>query len=263
MPDGSQQSGIRGVTTPMDIIKGISKSLANNSVVAKMDGEVWDLFRPLERDCALQVFSFDDPEGKEVRSAAACRLPAAQQIGISTFTEHAYLLSMRLAALACSPGCGKAGRLRVHARILYVRSHPECRRPSVVPAFLLFLLRVCEPCFAPVQTFWHSSAHVLGEALEACFGVRLTIGPAVEEGFYYDCYMGERTLTDAEKPMLEKKIEQVRACMHRPSRPRMLLRTGAGSLAAAGKPHQAAAGCTCAREGTHTKHSEPRCMLHA
>lgn len=60
-----------------------------------------------------------------------------------------------------------------------------------------------------VQTFWHSSAHVLGEALEACFGVRLTIGPAIEEGFYYDCYMGDRTLTDAEKPMLEKKLEQV------------------------------------------------------
>lgn len=59
------------------------------------------------------------------------------------------------------------------------------------------------------QTFWHSSAHVLGEALEACFGVRLTIGPAIEEGFYYDCYMGNRTLTDAEKPLLEKKIEQV------------------------------------------------------
>lgn len=60
-----------------------------------------------------------------------------------------------------------------------------------------------------LQTFWHSSAHVLGEALEACFGVRLTIGPAIEEGFYYDCYMGERTLTDAERPILEKKIEQV------------------------------------------------------
>ncbi len=60
-----------------------------------------------------------------------------------------------------------------------------------------------------MQTFWHSSAHVLGEALEACFGVRLTIGPAIEEGFYYDCYMGDRTLTDAERPILEKKLEQV------------------------------------------------------
>ena len=40
--------------------------------------------------------------------------------------------------------------------------------------------------------------------------MRLTIGPALEEGFYYDCYMGEdRSLSDAEKPELEKKLEQV------------------------------------------------------
>ena len=44
--------------------------------------------------------------------------------------------------------------------------------------------------------------------MEALFGVRLTIGPHVEEGFYYDCYMGDRTLTDAEKPLIERKIEQ-------------------------------------------------------
>jgi threonyl-tRNA synthetase len=43
-----------------------------------------------------------------------------------------------------------------------------------------------------LQTFWHSSAHVLGEALELEYGVDLTIGPALEEGFYYDCYMGDR-----------------------------------------------------------------------
>ena len=43
-----------------------------------------------------------------------------------------------------------------------------------------------------LQTFWHSSAHVLGEVLELDFGVDLTIGPALEEGFYYDCYMGEK-----------------------------------------------------------------------
>jgi threonyl-tRNA synthetase len=33
---------------------------------------------------------------------------------------------------------------------------------------------------------------VLGEALELEYGVDLTIGPALEEGFYYDCYMGDR-----------------------------------------------------------------------
>jgi threonyl-tRNA synthetase len=42
------------------------------------------------------------------------------------------------------------------------------------------------------QTFWHSSAHVLGQVLELEFGVDLTIGPALEEGFYYDCYMGDK-----------------------------------------------------------------------
>jgi len=67
MPDGSVKAGIKMVTTPMMIIKDVSKSLANNAVVAKVDGEIWDLFRPLEGDCTLQVFSFDDPEGKEVR----------------------------------------------------------------------------------------------------------------------------------------------------------------------------------------------------
>ena len=60
-----------------------------------------------------------------------------------------------------------------------------------------------------MQTFWHSSAHVLGEALESCFGAQLTIGPALEEGFYYDCYLGERTLTEADKAALEKRIQEV------------------------------------------------------
>lgn len=64
-----------------------------------------------------------------------------------------------------------------------------------------------------MQAFWHSSSHVLGEALEACFGVLLTIGPAIEEGFYYDCSMGGRSLTEAERPILESKIKQARASM--------------------------------------------------
>lgn len=55
---------------------------------------------------------------------------------------------------------------------------------------------------------------MLGEALEDLFGVRLTIGPHVEEGFYYDCFMGDRTLTDAEKPLIEKKIAQASSCTH-------------------------------------------------
>lgn len=52
---------------------------------------------------------------------------------------------------------------------------------------------------------------MLGEALESCFGAKLTIGPALEEGFYYDCYLGERTLSEADKTALEKRIQEVRA----------------------------------------------------
>jgi len=39
-------------------------------------------------------------------------------------------------------------------------------------------------------TLYHSSAHILGSALENLFGTNLCIGPALKEGFYYDCYMG-------------------------------------------------------------------------
>lgn len=67
MPDGSQREGVRGVTTPMDIAIQISKGLAKKSVVAKVDGQVWDLMRPLEGDCSLQLLTFDDPDGKDVR----------------------------------------------------------------------------------------------------------------------------------------------------------------------------------------------------
>eukprot|EP00803_Ostreobium_quekettii_P004623 evm.model.scf_474.4 EVM.evm.TU.scf_474.4 scf_474:55752-66411(-) len=120
LPDGQKVEGVRGVTTPMSVAAQVSKGLAKKAVVAKVDGAVWDMTRPLEGDCAVQILGFDSEEGKE--------------------------------------------------------------------------------------TFWHSSAHVLGQALELEFGVDLTIGPTVEEGFYYDCYMGDRTLGDADIPKVEKRM---------------------------------------------------------
>ncbi|KAL4854376.1 Threonine--tRNA ligase [Chlorella vulgaris] len=122
LPDGTAKPGVKGVTTPMEIANQISKGLAKKCVVAKVDGAVWDLLRPLPGSCALQLLSFDDPEGKE--------------------------------------------------------------------------------------TFWHSSAHVLGQALELEYGADLTIGPALEEGFYYDCYLGDKTLNDAEKARLTSRMQQ-------------------------------------------------------
>jgi threonyl-tRNA synthetase len=66
LPDGSVKPGIKGATTPLDIANEISKSLAKKCVVAKVDGETWDLFRPLEGDCTLSLLNFDDPDGREV-----------------------------------------------------------------------------------------------------------------------------------------------------------------------------------------------------
>ena len=67
LPDGAVKEGIKNATTPLDVASQISKSLAKKVVVAKVDGELWDVFRPLEGDCALQLLSFDDTDGKEVR----------------------------------------------------------------------------------------------------------------------------------------------------------------------------------------------------
>ena len=66
LPDGSTRPAVKGVTTPLDVATDISKGLAKKTVVAKVDGDTWDLFRPLEGDCTLQLFSFEDAEGKDV-----------------------------------------------------------------------------------------------------------------------------------------------------------------------------------------------------
>lgn len=69
LPDGAVKEGVKGVTTPLDIANQISKSLAKKAVVAKVDGEVWDLFRPLEGDCSMSLHTFDDEDGREVRNS--------------------------------------------------------------------------------------------------------------------------------------------------------------------------------------------------
>ncbi|WP_143961390.1 threonine--tRNA ligase [Litoribacter populi] len=56
-------------------------------------------------------------------------------------------------------------------------------------------------------TFWHSSAHLLAEALEALYpGVKFGIGPNIETGFYYDVDFGDRTFDGAELEKIEKKM---------------------------------------------------------
>ena len=60
------------------------------------------------------------------------------------------------------------------------------------------------------QTMWHSSAHLMAEALEALYpGVKLGIGPAIESGFYYDVDFGDKPLSPEELPKIEAKMQEL------------------------------------------------------
>ncbi len=63
------------------------------------------------------------------------------------------------------------------------------------------------------HVFWHSSSHLLAEALEALYpGVKFGIGPAIENGFYYDVDFGGRQITEADlKAVEDKMIELARS----------------------------------------------------
>ena len=119
-PDGNVKQYEAG-TTPLQIAQSISPRLAADVLAAKINGKEWDLSRPVDTDATIQLFKWDDPEGK-------------------------------------------------HA-------------------------------------FWHSSAHLLAEALQELYpGVKFGIGPAIENGFYYDIDPGEHKITAEDFPKIEKKM---------------------------------------------------------
>ncbi|MEY3590114.1 MAG: threonine--tRNA ligase [Bacteroidota bacterium] len=60
------------------------------------------------------------------------------------------------------------------------------------------------------STFWHSSAHLMAEAVESVFpGVKFWVGPAVENGFYYDMDLGDRKMNEEDLLVLEKKMNEL------------------------------------------------------
>lgn len=59
-------------------------------------------------------------------------------------------------------------------------------------------------------TFWHSTAHLMAEALEALYpGVKFGIGPAIENGFYYDVDFGEQPFSSDDLPVIEAKMKEL------------------------------------------------------
>jgi threonyl-tRNA synthetase len=125
-PDGTSREYEKGITS-LQIAEQISHRLAKEVYSATVNGEVWDLTRPIEADATIKLNKWEDEEGK-------------------------------------------------HA-------------------------------------FWHSSAHLMAEALESLYpGIKFGIGPAIENGFYYDVDPGEgRIITDADLVTIEEKMKELAA----------------------------------------------------
>lgn len=60
------------------------------------------------------------------------------------------------------------------------------------------------------HAFWHSSAHLMAQAIENLYpGVKLGIGPSIENGFYYDIDFGDHTISDNDFPQIEKEMQRL------------------------------------------------------
>jgi len=123
LPDGSSRDYPAGVTG-MEIAKSISEGLARNALSIEVNGEIWDLSRPINTPASIRIFTWNDKGGK--------------------------------------------------------------------------------------YAFWHSSAHVMAEALEALYpGVKLGIGPPIENGFYYDVDLGDKAFGEDDLAPVEKKMVEL------------------------------------------------------
>ncbi|XP_070541989.1 threonine--tRNA ligase 1, cytoplasmic-like isoform X2 [Ptychodera flava] len=123
LPDGKVIEGKAWETSPYSVAQAISQGLADNTVIAKVNGELWDLERPFEGDAGLELLKFDDEEGQQV--------------------------------------------------------------------------------------FWHSSAHILGEAMERHYGGCLCYGPPIDTGFFYDMFLEGRQVSSNDFPSLMQIVKKI------------------------------------------------------
>src|SRR5215467_1955521 len=76
LPDESQTSA-PPAATPMDVAKSISPRLASDAVVARVNGQLWDLARPLEGDAKVEILTSKNPEALQVYRHSTAHLMAA------------------------------------------------------------------------------------------------------------------------------------------------------------------------------------------
>ena len=86
LPDGSKKS-VEAGSSPLDIAKSISPRLADAAIVAKVDGELSDLARPIEKDAAVQILTNKDPEGLTVYRHSTAHLLAAAVLELYPETQ--------------------------------------------------------------------------------------------------------------------------------------------------------------------------------
>src|SRR5882672_1794220 len=97
LPDGSVQTVPAG-TKPLDVARNISPRLADDAIVARVDGNLWDLNRPFEGDAKLQILTTKNPEALEVYrhstahllAAAVLKLFPETKLGIGPPTETGF-----------------------------------------------------------------------------------------------------------------------------------------------------------------------------
>ena len=81
LSDGKVVDGKAWETTPYDVASQISKGLANNAVIAKVNGGLWDLDRLLERDVNAEILKFEDTEGMYIVVCSVCVCVCVHALG--------------------------------------------------------------------------------------------------------------------------------------------------------------------------------------
>ena len=142
------------ITTPFDVAATISRGLADSACVARVTYSEYVADYDLEED---------------------------GMGGVDTLADSMAELSVN----ENNNADGSNGGVDASKTVLW-----DMTRPLVGSVSKMEFLKFEDDTDART-VFWHSSAHVMGEALERLFGSRLTIGPPLAGGFYYDSYMGE------------------------------------------------------------------------
>ncbi|XP_053127903.1 threonine--tRNA ligase 2, cytoplasmic isoform X2 [Hemicordylus capensis] len=240
LADGKKMEGESWKTTPHQIALGISRGLADNAVIAKVNGELWDLDRPLEGDSALELLMFDSEEAQAtfgllaIRERSAhqrlfppktrdCTNPVRKMADVSD--DLAGTCRTQRSSLSPDTAVGRAGG-GLPQRVLGPRRKerqqewpPQSLSESDGEDVQDDEAGGAEPVDGASEhpegheqlpsVYWHSSAHILGEAMENFYGGCLCYGPPIENGFYYDMCMENRGVSSTEFPTLENICKNI------------------------------------------------------